>query len=217
MIEYYLILRKGLLGIEFVSALIGFIYILKLKGSYWKWFSIYLIFIFFQEFLTSDKTSFFNISKEDYYTFIGIPIQYLFFYWLYAYKSLKNKKLFVIFIITYLSTYVPIELVYKDINLRNSLNLTVGTILLMILIVLELKKQIITDDILKFKENKMFYINIGVMLFYVGTYPYFAFQKTLLEEQYVDIRNFYYCYFLASNYLMYSLFAASFIWGKNYS
>ena len=83
MVEYYLVLRKILLGIEFVSALVGFMYILKLKNSYWKWFSIYLIFIFFQEFLTSDKASFFDFSKRDYYTYIGVPVQYLFLFWLF--------------------------------------------------------------------------------------------------------------------------------------
>ncbi|PHS06594.1 MAG: hypothetical protein COA88_10335 [Kordia sp.] len=217
MAEYYLVFRKILVGIEFVAALVGFMYILKLKNSYWKYFSFYLFFIFLQEFLGVNNIPFFNIPKEYYYAFIGIPIQYLFWIWLYAYKSLKNKKLFVVFIIIYLSTYFPVELYYQKIDLVYSLNLTVGTILLMILIVLEFKKQIITDDILKFKENKMFYINIGVMLFYVGTYPYFTFRKILLEDVYIDIREFYYFYFLVSNYLMYLLFTASFIWGKQES
>lgn len=206
-----------MLGVEFISALVGFVYLFKLKKSYWKYFSFYLIFIFIQEFFGINNISFMGISKGYYYAFIGIPIQYLFFFWLYAYKSLKNKKLFIIFIIIYLSTYFFVELYYKEMDWVYPLNLTVGTILLMTLIVLEFKKQIITDDILQFKENKMFYINIGVMLFYVGTFPYFAFEKTLSQNAYVDISNFYYAYFLGSNYAMYLLFAASFIWGKNHS
>lgn len=217
MLQYFPFIHKLLLGLEFIAALVSFLYFFKLKNSYWKWFSIYLIFIFSQEFYWFLNKSLIGITKQDYYTFIGIPIQYLFFFWLYAYKSLNNKKLFIVFIILYLSTYIPVEIYYEKINLVYPLNLTVGTILLTILIILEFKKQIITDDILKFKENNMFYINIGVVFFYIGTYPYFAFQNILSKEPYTNIWNIYYYYFLLSNFIMYSLFIASFIWGKHHS
>ena len=213
--NYYPILHKILLGLEFISALVGFIYLFKLKNSYWKWFSIYLIVIFIIEFLGDNNISLFGLKKRELYSFIGIPIQYLFLYWLYALKSLKNKKLFILFTFIYISTYFPVEIYLKKIKLLYSLNLTVGTILLTFLVVLEYIKQIKNDNILKFKENKMFYINIGVIFFYIGTYPFFAFHDILSKEPYIKIWNMYYIYFLVSNYLMYLLFTASFIWGKH--
>ncbi len=85
----------------------------------------------------------------------------------------------------------------------------------MILVFLEFKKQIQNDDILAFPENKMFYINIGIMLFYVGTLPFFSLYHLLLKEP--EIWNIYYLYFLISNCIMYLLFTASFIWGKQKS
>lgn len=151
-----------------------------------------------------------------YYTFFGIPIQYVFFYWLYAYKSLKQKKLFFIFLLIYISTYIPVGFYIEKIKLSYSINLTVGTVLLSFLVVLEFIKQIKNDNILEFNRNKMFYITVGVILFYIGTYPFFAFHDILIKDQYIDIWNIYYIYFLVSNYLMYLLFAASFIWGKHH-
>ena len=179
---------------------------------------MYLVFILAQEVIWT-----FNVFSLDhnsniryyYYSFIGIPVQYLFLFWLYAFKSLNNKKLFYAFIFIYGLTYIPIEFYYGKIKFVNSINLTIGTTLLAFLVVMEFVKQIKNDNILKFKENKMFYINAGVILFYKGTYPYFAFSEILSTKEYISVWNMYYMYFLLSNYAMYLLFAASFIWGKH--
>ncbi|WP_108809384.1 hypothetical protein [Aquimarina spinulae] len=208
-------LSKILLGIEFLSALVAVFYFFKLKNTFWKWFCVYLIIILIQEFYWYFNTPVYDITKQEYYAFIGIPIQYLFFFWLYALKSLKRKMLFIIFSVIYIST-IPIEIYLSKLNIVYSLNLTIGTLLLTLLIILELKKQIKTDDILRFKENKMFYINIGVVLFYIGTYPFFAFYDLLLQEPYLKIGDMYYLYFRISICLMYLAFIASFIWGKHH-
>ncbi|CAM1365191.1 conserved membrane protein of unknown function [Tenacibaculum soleae] len=217
MLQTYPILNKLLLGAELIAALVGFIYVFKLRNNYWKWFSFYLIFIFIQEFFWFFKSSFLNIKKEDYYAFIGIPFQYIFLYWLYAYKSLKSKNIFRVVSFIYLLTYIPLEFFFKKLNVVYSINLTIGTILLSFLIVFEFIKQIKNDNILMFKENKMFYINIGTILFYIGTYPFFAFYDILIREPYIKVWNVYYIYFMVSNILMYLLFIASFIWGKHKS
>ncbi|WNW02475.1 hypothetical protein RRF68_03350 [Tenacibaculum sp. HL-MS23] len=215
--EYYIILKKILLGAEFIAALVGFIYFFKLKNNYWKWFSIYLIFIFIQEYFWFIRSSSFFVKKEDYYAFLGIPLQYIFLYWLYAFKSLKKRKLFYVLSFIYLFTYIPFQIFLKKINVVYSINLTTGTILLLFLIVLEFIEQIKNDDILKFKENKMFYINIGVLFSYIGTYPFFAFYDYLLKDEYANIWNIYFLYFLITTSIMYLLFTASFIWGKHKS
>lgn len=216
MLNYFPEMHKVLLGLQFIAALVGLIYYSRLRGTYWKLFSIYLVFIFIQEaFWTLSSLPLRNYSPY-YYAYLGIPIQYLFFFWLFAYKSLKNKILFYLFSIAYLLSYIPVELYFKEINMVYSINLTIGTILLTFLVVMEFIKQIKNDNILKFKENKMFYINIGVIIFYIGTYPFFAFEDELSKEPYLHIWNAYYLYFLVSNYIMYILFAMSFIWGKHH-
>jgi hypothetical protein len=93
-----------------------------------------------------------------------------------------------------------------------SLNTTFGTLLLLILVFIELIKQIKSDSIIYFKNNKMFYINIGVILFYIGNMPFFGWYYPILK--FPEIWNSYYIYFMISNCIMYLLFAASFVWGK---
>ncbi|WP_054852607.1 hypothetical protein [Olleya sp. ITB9] len=216
MLEYYSFLGDILLGIEFLSALVAIIYFRRLKHSYWRFLAIYLVFIFIQELFWKFNSSLAIIRKQDYYLFFGIPVQYIFLFWLYALKSLKNKKMFLICLILYSTSFIPLTLKVDKINVVYSLNLTIGTILLSILVVLEFLKQIKNDDILKFKENKMFYINLGVIFFYIGTYPLFSFYD-YLSKSLTTIWNYYYLYFLISNCIMYLLFSASFIWGKTQS
>lgn len=218
MFEYYPNIDKIRLGLEFISALVALYYLPKLKQNYWKWFSLYLILVFLQEvFWKFAPNDIFSFRKQDYYAFFGIPIQYLFFYWLYASKSLNKKKLYYACCIVYIFTFVPLELYEQKIKTISTINLTIGSIIIIFLVVLEFLKQIKNEDILEFKKNKMFYINLGMILFYVGTYPFLAFYDELLKEPNISLWNSYYLYFLVSNCIMYLLFIASFIWGKHQS
>lgn len=212
MIQYQPELAFALISIQCVAALVGIYYYFKLKESHWKWFCLYLIFIFIQEFFWRFEHPFLPFSKITYYAFFGIPIQYLFFIWLYALKSLKKPNLTIIFCVIYLMALV-VEALLKKISVFYSISLNIGNILLLILVVLEFLKQIRNENILKFYENKMFYVNLGVILFYVGTFPFFAFYYDLYKFH-KEIWNVYYVYFLIANCLMYLLFIASFIWGK---
>jgi hypothetical protein len=171
-----------------------------------------LVFIYLQEQFSEAILNFINIQKVDYFAYFGIPMEFLFFFWLYAAKSLQNLKLFYFFILIYFLSFFPIENYFEKIKIVYSFNYCVGAFLLMILVFLEYHKQIVNDNILEFKQNKMFYINTGVLLFYIGNLPFFGLYKILINEP--TIWNNYYIYFLVSNCIMYLLFAASFIWGK---
>lgn len=202
-----------LLIIEFFAALTGVIYFSRLRQSYWKWFSTYLVFIFLQEAIFFFHESFLGLAKHLYYTYIGIPLQWLFLYWLYALKSLRKKWLFKICILIYATTYIPIQISQNQVDILYSFSLIICTLLLSGLILLEFIKQIRNDDIVNIKENKMFYINIGVILFYIGAFPIHGFNKVFYEE-YFSIWEGYFIYFKLSNCVMYLLFICSFIWGK---
>jgi hypothetical protein len=205
-------LNSALLVTQFIAALVGCVYFFKLKENYWKWFSVYLVVIFIQEYFLT-HTSIFSLDiKNQYNLFIGMPLEFIFLYWLYAHRSLNNKKLFLLFSIVLILSILFISSM-SNFRTAISLILNVGSLLLIILVILEFIKQIRNDDILKFKENKMFYINLGVVLFYFGSLPFHVFQKYLYQDYTVFI-EYYYLYFLTANCIMYLLFTASFIWGK---
>ncbi len=214
--DYFYILKPILLLSEIIAAVVGLVCVSKLKNSRWRFFIYYLIFIAAQETFWHFDFGIEAKLKQMYYAYIGIPIQYIFLYWLYGVQSLNNRKLFTICISIYLLTYLPIELFFKKLEVVYSLNPSVGTLFLIVFVILEFLKQIKDDSILHFRDNKMFYINLGVIMLYVGTYPLFCFYG-LLRNHYREIWELYFAYFLIANIIMYTLFAISFIWGKHHS
>ena len=211
--DSYLYLGKAIIVVaEFIAAITGIVHFKRMKSQVWKLFVYYLVFIFLQEFYFFFNDNLLSIRKPIYYAFIGMPVQILFFYWLIAFNSLKKKYLFYLFLLVYLVS-IPFEYFLKEIEIVFSFSFTVGTLLLSFLIVLEFVKQIRSDEILYFKENKMFYVMVGIIFTYIGTYPYIAFHKELYMNHF-KIWSIYHIYFVISNAAMYLLFAISFIWTR---
>lgn len=211
-------LNNSFIWVEGFAALIAIFHYKTVKTQYWKYLVFYLIFIFINDcYGTWGDWSYF--SKEKYYNYIIIPFEFIFFYWLYAVKSLKKINLFFFLSLLYLLAFIPNEFFFKENKLNKiiySVNYTFGSLILMILVVLEYYKQVNSDNIINFHKNRMFYINLGVTLFYIGALPLMAFYYPLLREH-REIWDIYFDYYIISNITMYLLFSASFIWGKHNS
>lgn len=214
MTEFQEFAQKSLLWAEGLAAVIALFYYNRLKEQYWKLFVFYLVFIFLGE-AYGKWGSFVNFTKAQYYNYLLMPIQFIFFYWLYAAKSLGKPKLFWIISILYLLSFIPNELYFSKSKIVFAFNYTFGCLILMLLVILEYYKQITSQEILNFYKNKMFYINLGITLSYIGTLPFMAFLSLLVK--YKEIWDMYFSYFLISVSVMYILFASSFIWGKQSS
>jgi len=197
---------------EFIALLAGIIKYKSIKDSYWKWFVLYLAYIFTYEIVSWIIRDYYKEKIGYFLSYVHIPIEYIFLFWLFAVKSLKKKVLFWLLCILFLMSLALNNYLKLTDYTFMSLSTTVGNLFLLILVFLEFMKQIKSDSILNFKENKMFYINVGVTLFYIGTMPFFGWYMPILK--YPEIWNSYYIYFMISNCVMYLLFAASFIWGK---
>ena len=194
MYNSYPYLLKLLLGLEFLSCITAIFYFKKLNKSFWIYFCFYLIILTFSDFYIDAISKVTHLKKQHIYAYFIIPLQFIFFYWLYAYQSLLKKKIFWLFLLLYIVSFIPIELYFARLKVVYSFNYTIGSFLLMILVFLEFQKQIKNDAILYFKQNKMFYINMGIMLFYVGTLPFFGLYNLIVKEP--EIWNMYYLYFL---------------------
>lgn len=207
------ILEGSLLYFELISVLFGIYYFKKFKNTFWKWFIYYLAFIVLVGAMHQLIIVKYYYDFGNYFlSYFVIPIEFLFFFWLYACKSLNRKKLFWAFSALYLLSFLLQSYITKEIKSVYSFNYVVGAFFLGILVFLEYMKQINSDDIIKFKENKMFYINLGVSLFYIGTLPLFSFYGLLAKN--LDIYWNYYLLFLVANHIMYLLFTFAIIWGK---
>lgn len=209
-------LSNTLLWVEGFAAIISlFFYYKNVTNNFWKYFVFYLVFIFFCELFGKYGEHFIAFSKAHFYNYVVIPLQFFFFYWLYALKSLKRTTLFIVFSLLYLISFIPSELYFKGSKIIFSFNYTFGSLILMVLVVMEYYKQITSSDIINFNRNRMFYINVGVTLFYIGTLPFWTFYYLLVK--YIQIWIIYYDYFLISGIIMYVLFSISFVWGKQNS
>ncbi|WP_160139153.1 hypothetical protein [Chryseobacterium sp. c4a] len=197
---------------EAIAALVSIIYFNRIKKLHWKYFSLYLIAIFLCESSVKWAEKPLRIDRIIFYNYFVMPLQFIYFYWLYAVKSLKKPKLFYIFSVLYFAAFIPQLSLFMEKKVVYSLNYTLGCLFLMVLVVMEYYKQVNSTEILKFSTNRMFYINLGITLFYIGTLPFFTFMSLLWE--YRDIWDLYFAYFQVSGAVMYILFASSFIWGK---
>jgi len=206
------ILRETLIWIELLAALIAVWHWPNLKESHWKWFVVYLGVIFMVEAFSKWGLKNQPTHRVNLYDFFGIPIQFLFFYWLYAVKSLKNYGLFWISIAIYGLSFLPYFTLFNKEGIVFSLSYTVGNVLLLLMVFLEIFKQIKSEKILLFRSNFMFYINIGITLFYIGTLPFFSFYGLILKD--LTFWTSYYIFFMIANHIMYVLFICAFVWGK---
>ncbi|WP_241485944.1 hypothetical protein [Chryseobacterium angstadtii] len=211
-----MILQKSLIWMEGLAAIISlFYYNRSKKDRYWNVFSIYLIIMFISEAIGKWGYLFMDYNKPYFFNYFVIPLEFLFFYWLYAAKSLGRPKLFYILSLLYLLSFIPSEIFFTTKKIILSFNYTFGCLILMVLVIMEYYKQINSAEILNFSRNKMFYINLGVTLFYIGTLPFWTF-FTLIKN-YRELHDIYFSYFLISGIIMYLLFSISFIWGKQSS
>ena len=211
MAEFQLFLKYLLFFSEFMAATVAVLKFKKFKNSFWKYFIYYLVFIFFAEAISKFIFCYFITYRNYYYDFFVIPVEFIFLYWLYSYKSLANKKLFWFSCGIYFLSLFP-YFAFGGSDVVNSFNYIVGTFLLSIMIILEYNKQMKSDDILRFRENIMFYINTGVGLLFVGSLPLFAFNSLLWKD--TVIWHNYYIFFMLTNILMYTLFSIALLWGK---
>ncbi len=200
---------------EGIAALVSLIYLNRVKKQHWKYLALYLIVIFLCESAVKWGEKPLRIDRVKFYNYFVIPLQLIFFYWLYAKKSLKKTNLFYIFSSIYLLSYVPNALFFQENKVVFSFNYTFGCLFLMTLVIMEYYNQVNSSEILNFSTNRMFYINLGVTLFYIGTLPFMTFMSLLWE--YRNIWDLYFAYFQVSGAVMYILFASSFIWGKQSS
>ena len=204
--------------LELASCITGFLYWNKIKDTYWKWFPVYLGIIF----LTEIAGEYFLFVKDDLvtniaiYSYFGIPLQFLFFYWIF-YKQFTGTKfnaLTLIAVILYLVALVAdISYIGKIQFYFESFSYVIGCLLLMIILIVFFIRFVNSNDIIHYKSSIIFWVSLGLLLFYIGTMPFFAYRTKMYNE----IRELFFRYWYLQfglNYLMYLFFMLSFICGK---
>lgn len=207
----------GLIFLELLACITGFVYWKKIKDTYWKWFPFYLGILFLTEIAGQILRLVFddNETNTAIYRYFGIPIQFLFFFWLfYCYFSNLNKKDRIwppigaaIYILSWLTEWFFFEKVRWWFM---SFSYTIGNIMLLVLVILFFIRFINSEMILKYKQSMMFWVCLGLLIFYLGAFPYFALRNTLFYN-FRSVFDVYSYVSLGLDYLMYICFIIAFI------
>ncbi len=210
------IYRYTLNAFEIGAALTGFANWKKLKNSYWRFFPIFLLLIFINEIIGKIINLYSQPVNAAFYRYYGIPVQFLFYFWLFYnyFKKTKFSKWPLVGVATYIISWL-LEMFFlklKDIWFM-SFSYTIGNIILLVMIIVFFVMFINSDEILDYKKSLMFWTALGLIVFYLGTFPLYALRNTLVLHYPKVFYTYYYVSFFL-NYCMYLLFITGFICHK---
>jgi hypothetical protein len=200
---------------EWAAAIAGFVAWGQVKNTRYKYFVVYLFFIAIGDPLTH------YIGKNNYivthhilYNWLIIPIEFLFFYWFYYWHLSKplHKQCCLVFSVGSIIVRVLEFTVWKgEAFLFSSLSYLVSSIFLIAVVLMYLLQFMRSDNIIHYHRHFAFWVTIGVLVFYIGSFPFSAFYNYLLSEE----RPFFNAYWkvqISLGMLMYLIFSFAFIW-----
>ena len=213
----------GLFGLikyfELITAVVGLLHYKKIAGSYLRYFLYVLWFITLVEFTISILKQYEIRFQNNFIYNVITSAQYVYFFILY-YKTIKIRRykqwvqgFLIVFIVSVIVNFVWIQKLSVTAAFA-SYTFTLGAIMLIITIGLFLAEILNTEKVLYFKRYLMFWISIGLFLFYTGIIP-FVFSLNLLPA--LLSSDSLAIIFFTLNFVMYSCFTAGFIMSHQYS
>lgn len=205
------------MGLEIVSLLFSFVYFNKFGKKNAFIFPIYLAIIVIIEtfgWFMAER----GLFKQNilWYRYFGLPFQYIFFFWYFVeIINTKTTKLFFwLCLIVYLISWsLEFYFLPKEFEDKMAISNTMGSLIILILVFAYFYKLILSNDILLFYQKQSFWISVGVLIYYLGSFPFYGAGNYL----YKNFENLYLIYIqvvLIFACIMYLLFTVSYIWGK---
>ena len=201
-------------GIAFLSALYK---LYTTKSSDYKYLTFYFLFIILAEQIGNYfvRKDLFDITKY-WYCFIVIPVEFFFFYWflLNHFNTKKDRLIAKIGIAILIIGFIIDWLFYYNSKaVFISLSYTLGNLILLILVLRYFKNLIHSKRILNFTTELEFWICLGLLIFYLSTFPFFGLYNYFLENYPIEFR-IYYIVMLVLNSVMYLIFSIGMLWTK---
>lgn len=208
-----------LLGVLFFLECLAFILSLvqypKLKTMELRLLPYYLGFLVIAE-SVGHTLNYFQLKTQTRYLheYLVIPAEFVFLYYLFTVKmkSKNSKLIFIACSSLYLLVLLLDNLIKLDSQL-SSISYTLGNLLLLLLVLRFLFYFVRSDSILFFKKEIMFYMTCGVLVFYLGSFPFFAF-KNYLWAHYTMVGYYYWHAMMVMNCIMYAIFSLGIVCSK---
>lgn len=182
------------------------------RGTYWYYFPVFLVILGVLDNL-GQLLPHGSINKT-YYSYFVIPFQFLFYLWFYYKENPKSRDLILISLVFYLGGFLIEYLLYKDTpsHIFRSLAYLVANVILLVFILSYFYRLSTSKNVLNFSDQRMFWISLGLLTFWLGSLPYYGLH-TYLSTNFFNVFLAYTWFVVALNYIMYSLFICAFIWG----
>jgi len=190
----------------------------KVKDTRYKWFVIYLGYILLAD-LSGALIKMQNIPNEHYYDLFVIPVEFIFFLWLFN-KSLearKHRRLTAVFGMLYTASVLIDNFYFSHHPFHFcSFSYSIGNLLLLASALLFFIQLTNSDKVLQYSRNTMFWISAGVLIYYLGSFPYYALKNTFAHlHKHANVTYYYIA--LTLDCIMYTMFSIALIWGNSKS
>ncbi|MFN8306243.1 MAG: hypothetical protein U0T79_05680 [Ferruginibacter sp.] len=216
--DIYLTLRIVLNIFEALACITGFVYWKRISGTYWKWFPVYLGLICITEItgeIAGYRLQLYQFNRN-LYTFFCIPLQFLFFCWLFwKYFGKHSSRNWALAGAALYALSFLINVLFLS-NFRFvffSFSYMMGNLVLLVLTILFFNAFIRGNEILRYRSSNMFWVCLGLLGFYLLSLPLYGLWNTLAVK-YPRLFDNYWIITMIMNCLMYFLFTLSFVWGK---
>ncbi len=211
-------LLKWVLNVfELTAACTGFYYWNKWKHTYWKWFTIFLFFIFLTEMVGKYLATYVPGTNVRWYRYVNIPVYFLFLLWLLG-KPFQTKRMLSIsqfFMIGYIALFLAEELLLSGSNVKYSiLSYQFGSVAILVLSIKYFIRLVQKDSILFFKSDIHFWVSSGLIIYMIIMLPFRSLYNILDTHNYHSIATGYWYLSFLFNYNMYTFFTLGLIWGK---
>ena len=207
--------------LELLAALVAVLYYRKYATSHLRHFVFLLWGVAAVEFVMAAVKHFYEgvVVQNNFVYNLLTSIQYVYFFFVYYYtmKTARYKKIVAGFLVAFPVAVTINFLWIQRLTITapfHSYTFTLGAILLMVTIGLFFAEILNTEKVLYFKRYLMFWISIGLFLFYTGIIPFMVgvnFMPLLLSSDMLSI------IFFTLNLVMYSCFITGFALANTYT
>jgi hypothetical protein len=213
--EQLVLLQQILFACEWIALIAGLVVWKRLKNTKYRFFVLYLLFIVMGELSATYTGRYLNRGANILlYNYLIIPAEFIFFYWFY-YAHLNGRlyrRICISFVLASIIVRVIEFTVLKHEKFSfSSLSYLVSTILLVFLALTYMVQFMKSDKIIHYHRHISFWITIAILIYYLGSFPLFAFYNYLYAEE----KSFFYSYWkiqIFLNMFMYLIFSFGFIW-----
>lgn len=202
---------------ELLAGLVGLFCYFKNKKSIWFAFAVFLVFLFGMEaiggWLGRNKMYEQNTML---YKWIVTPVLVIVHHFIYYnILSTKFKKIVIGSCLLILNiSIIEILFLEKEHFYSDSIADSIFCVAILFFGLAYFFQLLKGDAILNFKNTMAFWFCTGLLIFYLGCFPYLAFFNSLAIAKNKDIYTVYRWIFIFLNYTMYLLFTIGFICSK---